>query len=534
MENIIPINKQNREFVVPYSDTVDYYMISNYPFFALGQVLYYSDADYYLTVINPTGQPRGLIYRPSIDQYLTIGNPFIGEASDPYSGLTPVTIQNFKPLGVDQFSYPQRNNIASSDPRNYDYIDSAFQVAKFAKNTILPSVGGDNWLDFANSSLIQLEYILGDTSLPISKKLPYIAVLPFLQAAKHLIRPVGPKNVLNIKGSDGITKPVLYNPTNTSPKDKNYNSEITLSDTIFPIQGMGVLTNELLSQKNVALPATSLEKGRGSFKYYLDPRTKYAANDSAFYNSYKQDVVQSKGVVSRVSLTVLNHFVSDPIHSDIPSNTFGLFSKSGFLDKSPKQGMKFWIQDVSGGRVMTAPAFLTNISQQGGNAKWQQYNYLGSPYANFLYQGTQPRRLSFTLQLTCFSQETLPYYVQKLNFLRGIGFPSFVKGQPTKYYKPDGTPVPADQILQFPQATVYRLTLGDLLNQQFGFFESLQLSWDDEANFWNFNTYNDNKLNGKVQAIELPIVTSVQATFTCLYGRSPDNKHVFYKPYTYK
>lgn len=544
------VNQQGKGANIPYSSIEDYYMLINDTFNVLGSTLYYSDADYYLITTNDwipqlTGAQQVLVpYTITKNAYFGNDNIVISvseqKQSEYKSGIIDSPEKNFyigaksTPVGGAQIEYPVNTGKASSDKDNYDYIAKASAAAKYAKNILFPTLGGDGIFDLMSTGFVEFNYLLQGVvpfvRIPISKRVPYIAALGLLEAMKEITKPVGKREWVSAIQSNGSDYFMPYNLRNqkltTIPQYAK--NDVVISETtpdILERQKMGNLYSRLQSSKDAGSPATSSTSGQ-SYKYYL------SANKPSFdYDAYTSYTTESKAVTASAFKLWRSVYIPDPVHAHIPTNKIGIVSSSYKNDPAYRQGMKFRIEDVLGQRIMMTPAFLTGLSEEGGNAVWQQFNYVGSPYANFLYQGTDPRRIMFTLQLTCFSQDTLPQYVDKLNFLRGLGFPRFKSGQMTKYYGDNGVAVKTDQSIEFPQASLYKLTLGDIVAQQSGFFESTQLTWDDEANFWNFNALLDKSLDGMTASIELPMVTTVQCTFVCLYGRSPDNKHEFYKPY---
>jgi len=74
---------------------------------------------------------------------------------------------------------------------------------------------------------------------------------------------------------------------------------------------------------------------------------------------------------------------------------------------------------------MTTPAFLSELQDSGGNGIWDEITYVNSYYPKFVYKGAEKRTINFSLKLACFDKQYLPQYVDKLNFLRTVGFPYY-------------------------------------------------------------------------------------------------------------
>ena len=217
--------------------------------------------------------------------------------------------------------------------------------------------------------------------------------------------------------------------------------------------------------------------------------------------------------------------------------------------RSYKQGniIKFWIQDVNNKTIMTTPVFISGLQDGGLQGEWNQQSYVGSMYPTFTYKGTTKRTIDFQLKLGCFSQKYLPQYIQKLNFLRLVGSPSWQTTQVMKSNKKETFQ------FNFPRAPIYKLTLGDVVDQQYGFFEKCDLSWEQGQDVWNLNidkTYDiannptirdyvrgSSDIENDINKIQIPIITTIAISFTCMYGRGLDSnincktmENFIYKP----
>lgn len=209
--------------------------------------------------------------------------------------------------------------------------------------------------------------------------------------------------------------------------------------------------------------------------------------------------------------------------------------------------IKFWIRNLNDDSVMTTPAFISELQDGGGNGTWDQVSYVNTYYPQFIYKGTEKRTITFTLKLACFDKNYLSQYIEKLNFLRTVGFPYYKDVEIPRTNKlgqeSNDTSVSTLKV-SLAKAPVFALTLGDIVNQQIGYFQACDFTWDDEQTTWNLNPkrmFRSQNISGgdKVLNIlneltnntahdsewELPIVTTITCTFVCMYGRGPSSNY---------
>lgn len=209
--------------------------------------------------------------------------------------------------------------------------------------------------------------------------------------------------------------------------------------------------------------------------------------------------------------------------------------------------IKFWIKNLNDDSVMTTPAFISELQDGGGNGTWDQVSYVNAYYPQFIYKGAEKRTITFTLKLACFDKTYLPQYVEKLNFLRTVGFPYYkdVEIPRTNKLGQESNNASVSTLkVSLAKAPVFSLTLGDIINQQKGYFQACDFTWDDEQTTWNLNPkrmFRTQNISGgdKVLNIlneltnntahdsewELPIVTTITCTFVCMYGRGPSSNY---------
>lgn len=168
---------------------------------------------------------------------------------------------------------------------------------------------------------------------------------------------------------------------------------------------------------------------------------------------------------------------------------------------------------------MVTPAFITDLNDSGLQNEWQQIDYVNGVYPKFIYKGVSKRTIQFGLMIMCFDRKNLNIYRNKVNFLRRAGLP---------YYKK--VTLGGNKTFEYPQAPLYKLTLGSIIQDQYGFFESCTLqAWEQDQMSWNLqqkklwydvskkenNTPSDNEF-------QFPLFSQFSIKFTCLYGTPPE------------
>ena len=209
--------------------------------------------------------------------------------------------------------------------------------------------------------------------------------------------------------------------------------------------------------------------------------------------------------------------------------------------------IKFWIRNLNDDSIMTTPAFISELQDGGGNGTWDQVSYVNTYYPQFIYKGAEKRTITFTLKLACFDKTYISQYVEKLNFLRTVGFPYYKDVQiprTNKLGQESNDASVSTLKVALAKAPVFALTLGDIVYQQIGYFQACDFTWEDEQTTWNLNpkrmfrtqniTGGDNVLNNLEELTnntahdsewELPIVTTITCTFVCMYGRGPSSNY---------
>jgi hypothetical protein len=89
---------------------------------------------------------------------------------------------------------------------------------------------------------------------------------------------------------------------------------------------------------------------------------------------------------------------------------------------------------------------------------------VGGMYPKFIYKGVDKRVISFKLKLGCFDKKYLNQYLEKLNFLRLVGSPTYKTVNISRqYYGSEALNSSQTFSFEYPKAPIYRLTLGDII-----------------------------------------------------------------------
>lgn len=481
----IKTNPEGSEFI--YYNIPGYYMRFNFLFNSLGSTPYYSDADYYLG--NNLFARAQDIFIYDADQTAYMKNPdnrlqykssqFIRQSAIRQGALSPVLAAI---PGTIQDRGQQILNIINSSP---DPESPYWQSLLVNQASI-----------FATGKVIKVQRDLGVFKMQWDQK------------------SVGP---INLKIPIGVSR-------------QSYKS---VEDSYIEHYTKSGIKNTIMP--NAQLPDTYNYPGFSSSNAVqsnqVDYQNTFVLNMDKPVPSIK--LWQYTGSVATIS----------PIYNQIASNqedvhTLEKWNNTGRLSNISGNLIKFWIEDVNNKRVMSTPAFIQDLSDQGGNGQWQAHQYIGAVYPQFSYKSVQPRKISFNLKITSFSKDDWNFYINKLNFLRGVGFPKNQNGMLIKHYSPGKNsaqplnPVYHETMFQFPQAPIYKMTLGDIISEQYGYFEAMDISWPDDQAVWNFNpkiikTLDDAK---DIYFMEIPKMTAFRISFVCMYGRSPSNMHKFYMP----
>ena len=140
----------------------------------------------------------------------------------------------------------------------------------------------------------------------------------------------------------------------------------------------------------------------------------------------------------------------------------------------PKDFIKFRIRDVINGKWLVFPAHLGTITDTV-TPNWTPEKYIGRPDSVHLYGGAD-RSVSFDFKVAAFTKQEIPIIQEKMNYLMGLGYPTFKS-------------VMAGDDESRPVAPYIALTIGDLFNNTPGYFSSIAITieenstWELDENF---------------------------------------------------
>jgi hypothetical protein len=132
----------------------------------------------------------------------------------------------------------------------------------------------------------------------------------------------------------------------------------------------------------------------------------------------------------------------------------------------PKDFIKFRIRDAVNGKWLVFPAHLGTITDTV-TPTWTPEKYIGRPDSIHLYGGAD-RSVSFDFKVAAFTKQEIPIIQEKMNYLMGLGYPTFKKILDTD-----------DE--ERPVAPYIYLTIGDLFNNTPGYFSSIAITMEENA-----------------------------------------------------
>ena len=141
-------------------------------------------------------------------------------------------------------------------------------------------------------------------------------------------------------------------------------------------------------------------------------------------------------------------------------------------------------------------AFLDSFNDDH-SASWNNFNYIGRAEQFYTYGGYE-RGIQFSFKLAALSQKELTPMYDKLNLLAGHLAPTYVGSS-------------------FMRGNFVAVTIGDYLNNQLGFIDSVGLSWDTDYPF------------GKEDG-EVPHILNVDCNFTPIHKFNPQYGQRFIFP----
>ena len=147
-----------------------------------------------------------------------------------------------------------------------------------------------------------------------------------------------------------------------------------------------------------------------------------------------------------------------PYHGEL--NDF--YAKKHF----PKDFIKFRIRDLVNGKWLIFPAHLGTITDTV-TPTWTPERYIGRSDSVHIYSGTD-RTVSFDFKVAAFTKQEIPIIQEKMNYLVGLGYPSY-----KKLFDGDSE--------SRPVAPFISLTIGDLFKNTPGYFSSITVTINETA-----------------------------------------------------
>ncbi len=160
----------------------------------------------------------------------------------------------------------------------------------------------------------------------------------------------------------------------------------------------------------------------------------------------------------------------------------GQFNKlTDSIEKLPKDFINFRIRDAVNGKWLIFPAHLGAITDTV-SPEWTKEAYIGRPDEVHIYTKTS-RTVGFDFKVAAFTKQEIPIIQEKMNYLVGLGYPTFKKMLPT-------------DVEERPVSPYIYLTIGDLFNNTPGYFDSITISteenytWEIDEGFQTPMMYN--------------------------------------------
>ena len=160
----------------------------------------------------------------------------------------------------------------------------------------------------------------------------------------------------------------------------------------------------------------------------------------------------------------------------------GVFNKlKSSIGDLPKDFINFRIRDAVNGKWLIFPAHLGAITDTI-SPEWTKEAYIGRPDEVHIYTKTS-RTVGFDFKVAAFTKQEIPIIQEKMNYLVGLGYPTFKKMLPT-------------DVEERPVSPYIYLTIGDLFNNTPGYFDSITISteenytWEIDEGFQTPMMYN--------------------------------------------
>ena len=137
-------------------------------------------------------------------------------------------------------------------------------------------------------------------------------------------------------------------------------------------------------------------------------------------------------------------------------------------DQLPRDFIKFRIRDAVNGKWLIFPAMIGAISDTV-TPEYTKEAYIGRPDDVHIYSKTS-RTVGFDFKVAAFSKQEIPIIQEKMNYLMGLGYPTF-------------KPIIAGDVEERPVTPYIYLTIGDLFNNTPGYFDSIAIATEENGNW---------------------------------------------------
>ncbi len=236
----------------------------------------------------------------------------------------------------------------------------------------------------------------------------------------------------------------------------------------------------------------------------------------------RRDIIQK---IPAISFPILDEEYDIDKYKQVASSLWG--------DQGYGNPIKFFIFNKILNRGMLTPIFLTSQIKDDVSSQWDSQVYPGHLYPRAHYKGISMRYIEFGIKLLCPSFYDIDVYVEKLNFIRDLSLPLFTQMGQTGVH--------------LPKAPICQLTLGDVIYQQIGYFQTAQITYDLDEMIWNLYNVSDEdrtniikKFNHSILLdypgkdikninIEIPLICDISFKFNILYSTCPQAGKQMYK-----
>ena len=166
-----------------------------------------------------------------------------------------------------------------------------------------------------------------------------------------------------------------------------------------------------------------------------------------------------------IKVSTENNLYDVTVHNTLQVPYGGQMNRTK-TEKLPKDFIKFRIRDIVNGKWLVFPAFLADITDTV-TPNYSSEKYIGRPDSVHVYTGTD-RSIGFNFKVAAFTKQEIPIIQEKMNYLMGLGYPSF-----KKQFTGDNE--------ERPVAPFINLTIGDLFHDTPGYFSGITVTIGENA-----------------------------------------------------